>query len=411
MATTQESVASIKAQMAALRRMRRFVDWRESSAFAQELCSLIEDLAATVSDPRTGVELVATFYETDDVVFNHCDDSNGSIGEVFRHDARALFVHYAARYEDKEWLASLVLKLNRHDGFGLRDHLFDCAADYLPPEVMRGLINSLWKLADEETNEYRRRHWLSGIESLATQLKDAPAFERARRASWPTPGTAACVDIAAAYLASGDAATALSWLERIPEGETFQADERDQLLLEVHRELGNREQQETVAWRMFRRCRCPETLETLLSVIGEEQRGRVIDEAVRDILASEEISYPDAVFLVSSKRMEAAETYLLARADQLDGYYYECLLPLAESMGKDSRFLAASIIYRALLESILGRAQSKYYHHGVRYLRKLDALARKIEDWRGVLPHDLYADSLRRTHARKTSFWSRYRGE
>ena len=402
------SATQFKKQLAALKRMRGFVARRDSTAFAAVLSSLLDELAAGVSDPRTGVELVAAFYETDEVIFNHCDDSNGRIGDVFRHDARELFVRYASHCQDKEWLGSLLLKLNRNDGFGLREHLFGCAAEYLPPATMQNMVGSLWDLAERETNEYQRRHWVRGIESLARQLKDAPLFKRARRASWPALGTAACVDIAAAYMGAGDPTTALSWLERIPESESFQEDERDALLLAVHGELGNREQQEAVAWRIFRRYRCEETLRTLVSTIGEEQRERVLDEEAGIILRSEAISYSDAAFLVSSGRLDDAETYLLARADQLEGDFYDALLPLAESLEEHGRFLAASVIYRALLESILRRAQSKYYHHGVRYLRKLEALAGRVEAWRTVLPQGSYADELRRTHGRKVSFWSRY---
>ncbi len=388
-----------------------FVARRDSTAFSQGLAGLLDNLAASVCDPRTGVELVAAFYEADDVVFSHCDDSNGRIGDIFRQDARELFVHYASRCEDKAWLANLLLKLNRNDGYGLRESLFGCAAEYLPPEIMRGLVDSLWELADREANEYQQRHWLRGIESLAHQLKDAPLFERARRASWPTVGTAACVDIAAAYMGARDAATALSWLERIPESESFQEDERDRLLLAVHGELGNGAQQEAVAWRIFRRYRCEETLQTLLATIGQEQRERVLDEEANAILRSEELSYSDAAFLVSSGRLEDAEAYLLARVDQLDGLFYDALLPLAESMEEHGRFLAASVIYRALLESILGRAVSRYYHHGVRYLKKLDALAGKVGRWQTVMPHPWYLNRLRRLHAKKTSFWSRYHEE
>jgi uncharacterized Zn finger protein len=68
----------------------------------------------------------------------------------------------------------------------------------------------------------------------------------------------------------------------------------------------------------------------------------------------------------------------------------------------------ASVIYRALLESILSRAQSKYYHHGVRYLKKLEALAGKVDTWLTVQPHQTYMDELRQAHRRKSSFWSRY---
>jgi hypothetical protein len=183
------------------------------------------------------------------------------------------------------------------------------------------------------------------------------------------------------------------------------------LLLAVHGELGNGAQQKAVAWRIFRRYRCEETLQTLLSTIGEEQRERVLDEEAGIILRSEAISYSDATFLVSSGRLEDAEAYLLARVGQLDGYFYDALLPLAESLEEHGRFLAASVIYRALLESIFGRAVYKYYHHGVRYLKKLDALAGKVGRWQTVMPHPWYVNRLRRLHAKKTSFWSRYHEE
>ncbi len=59
-------------------------------------------------------------------------------------------------------------------------------------------------------------------------------------------------------------------------------------------------------------------------------------------------------------------------------------------MEKSGRNLCASVIYRALLDSILRRGQTKTYPHGVRYLRKLDLLARSVPDWRKVEPHDAY---------------------
>ncbi len=67
--------------------------------------------------------------------------------------------------------------------------------------------------------------------------------------------------------------------------------------------------------------------------------------------------------------------------------------------------------YRALLESILARAQSKYYHHGARYLRKLDSIAEAITDWKELIPHDQHKEALREKHKRKYSFWGKYEGK
>jgi len=79
-------------------------------------------------------------------------------------------------------------------------------------------------------------------------------------------------------------------------------------------------------------------------------------------------------------------------------------------LAKRKKTLAATMVYRALLESILARAVSKYYTHGVRYLRKLDQLAAKVEDWRGHPNHAAYMAQLKEDHGRKRSFWSRYEG-
>ena len=70
------------------------------------------------------------------------------------------------------------------------------------------------------------------------------------------------------------------------------------------------------------------------------------------------------------------------------------MLPLARGL-EQGYPLAASIVYRALLESILDRAQSKAYPHATRYLRRLGKLANKIRAWSPVTPHELYLQALR----------------
>ncbi len=67
--TPKENVQRFKKKFASLKRLRRFVDWRSSSVFSRELEMLLQDLKAGVTDPLTGVELVAKFYETDEKAF------------------------------------------------------------------------------------------------------------------------------------------------------------------------------------------------------------------------------------------------------------------------------------------------------------------------------------------------------
>ncbi len=398
-----------KSRLATIKRSRRFIRWGESAAFAHELSALLAELDADVTDPRCGCDLVAAFFRADRATLGRCDDSSGHLGDVFRLEAAGLFAAYARRCPDKEWLADLVFELNRDDDFGVRDHVLESAAEYLPEPLVRDLIRRfLAEAARYPTGDFAGHHWSRLAETLARQLSDAPLFEQIRRASWGVSSVASRLDIGRVYLESGDARTALSWCEQVPVSEHFQQDERDALLLAALTQLGNQPRREEVAWRIFRRARGKLELAALLAVIGEDRQATVIEAETTAILATPGLSHTDTAFLIEVGRLDAAERYLLDRAALLDGDYYDRLLPLAEAMEACLRPVAASLIYRALLDSILRRARSTIYGHGVRYLRKLDLLATVVTDWRRQPGHDAYLAALRLAHGRKSSFWGRY---
>jgi hypothetical protein len=81
---------------------------------------------------------------------------------------------------------------------------------------------------------------------------------------------------------------------------------------------------------------------------------------------------------------------------------------VVEPMETAGRSLGASAVYRALTNATLARGLSKYYGYAVRYVKKLDWLARKIDRWHGIESHAAYMAMLREKHGRKTAFWSRY---
>jgi len=213
-ATPKENVQRFKKKLAGLKRSKRFIDWQGASWFARDITMLLQDLKSGVSDQFTGVEMVAAFYETDENIFERCDDSGGDVGDVFRHDSKEVFVEDALRCANKPKVADIILNLNRK-------------------------------------NDY---------------------FEKTRIASWGKLSTAAFIDIARVYLESGDVKTAHLWLNKIPEDETFQAYERDQLLLDIFRQQGDSEKLTDLLHRKFRSHRSMDTLQALLDVIGQAKQ-------------------------------------------------------------------------------------------------------------------------------------------
>lgn len=408
-ATPKEKVKRFKSKLTGLKRARRFIDWREAGGFTRELSGLLADLAESVEDGKTGVELVARFFECDRSVFNRCDDSSGMVGDIFRYDASELFARFAADCPDKKWLANLLIKLFGGNDYGVRDYLLESAAKFMPEENIRELAGKFWQLAEAEKDEYHGQSWYRGVEELAVQLGDAPLFEKARMAAWgEPPGTAACLDIADMYLKNGEVQTALDWIERDKEPGSFQEDKRDDLLQAIYTELGESDKVSEIAWKRFRAYRSVESLKKLLMVIGREQKEAVIAQQAKEILKNKIFNASNAEFLLQTGCLDQAENYLLQSAEQFNGDFYDSLLPLAQAMEKAERLLAASMLYRALLDSILKRGYTKSYPHGVRYLKKLDTLTLTISDWQRFTRHEIYKKELRLAHGRKYSFWGKY---
>ncbi|MEN6356662.1 MAG: DUF6880 family protein [Armatimonadota bacterium] len=394
-----EKVKAFKSKLAALKRTRRFIDWRGASSFAHELDQMLDDLEAGCDDPEVGLEQVIAFFEADEQIFEQCDDSGGYVGTVFQCSACDLFVRYASDYSDKAHLIDRLMKLYESDEYGVRVELIRSTHRFLSKKMLRVLADRIRQKIREQPYSY---HWSNPLASIARYLKDAPMYEEALRAACPQLSLRQYPDIAQAYLETGDAKTALSWMERA--GEYGHSD----LMLRIHTGLGNIEKAKETAWQIFHEYRSQDNLTKLLSVIGEDRREQVVADEVRSILSLDSYYDFNATFLIDIGRMDEAECYLLNHSDKLDGGYYTGLLPMAESMEKDGRYLAATVVYRALLDSILARGVSKYYHHGVRYLTKLDSLDGSIDDWKDFSDHGAYKVLLREAHGRKTAFWSQY---
>jgi len=231
LAPAQENLKRCKERMARFKRTRTWIGRGECRQLVQELLALLDDLRIAHGDPSTGVELVASFYETDHAVFNHCDDAGGAVGEVFRTTARDLFVEYASLCDQKPWLRERVLGLLAEDGFQVRGALVERAAEFLEKPHLRGMVERLWSLFDCAPDGAPKGHWLGQIESLAGQLKDPALFEKARLTAQPDLPPASCFDLAEVYLQAGDPRSALDWLDRIPDSDPVKAEERKRMRL------------------------------------------------------------------------------------------------------------------------------------------------------------------------------------
>ncbi|MDD4013240.1 MAG: hypothetical protein PHW14_03510 [Candidatus Omnitrophica bacterium] len=406
--TDRQAVRDFKKAVTAAKNRRKMF-WRSQAPdLADMLDQALEQLKQSVRDPRAGVDALIGLYKRDADIFERCDDSYGSVGDVFRVTAADLFVEYASLCPDKDKVAARILGLQDDDGYGVRDVLIDKASKILDESGMRQLIERIKQRIPIHEDITRQRKWLYMIESLARQIKDGALFERTRERNWQTLNGRAYIEIAKVYFGSGDAVTAYDRLQKADECGDGESNEYAELFREVCQALGKVEEVAKASWDIFRRHRCMETLNELIAQIGEDKRAETLYKEIDWIMADKEFSITDVQFLLDVGETACAQDHIIARRDQLDGEQYYLLPHLAERLEIKGAYLAAVLIYRALLEANLAKALSKYYSHGVRYLRRLDALADQISDWRGITPHAEYAQEIRQQHGRKPSFWTKY---
>lgn len=394
--------------LAALKRRKSFIHVRDSGRYADELDEVLTLLLSRDLDPAHGLDAITSFFAADESIMNACDDSNGIVGDVFQFHATDLFVKFAAECPGKERIASLVMDLDKHDDYAVREKILHRAAEFLPEPLLRALVEESWTDAANARSDLDRRRCIYRIETLAQQLKDAPLYEKATRAAVGEPDLPEAIDIARVYLDAGDPATALSWAGRFMDDHSHWATRRDELLMTIYAALNDRRSMNDLAWKMFRHHYSIERLNQLLAIVGMGKRERIVDDAVRDIHSEKELKLSDVHFMLSVHRLDDAERYILDRADQIDGDCYGDLLEFLTILEPAGKSVTSSLLYRALIESILHRARSVIYSHAVRYMRHLDALASNVKDWKTFASHADYLLDLRARHGRKSAFWGKY---
>jgi hypothetical protein len=173
----------------------------------------------------------------------------------------------------------------------------------------------------------------------------------------------------------------------------------------VYEALGRAEDLRELRRRHFLQRPDPERLERYLGGLAAEARPAANERMRQAVLSGGYDPTQKAAFFAELDDGATAAQIILADPTAFGRAAYPALRPLARRL-EASQPLAASIVYRALVDAILERAQPKAYPHAARYLRRLGQLATKIRAWSPVAPHDSYLQALRARHGRKRAFWA-----
>lgn len=423
----------IAKRLATIGRSRSYVEWHSTKALAADLDQQRKAIVGQIAkaSPALALDLMWRFLGLADSIFARCDDSNGTIGAVFRTAVGDLGPIALAAKVGPEVLAGDVFTQLKASDYGHRDELIATLAPALGSDglnTLKRLVGAYGAEKREQPAKKDRRviAWGSGGEiyadeieersrqstvrhallQIADALGDVDAFAaqysaEARR----VPGIAA--EIALRLLTAGRADEALTTLDRAERRRTnapFPEFDWEDARIAVLEALGRKDEAQTVRWACFAGYLSIGQLRTYLKRLPDFDDVEAERRAM-DLAASFRSVHHALHFLVEWPDLECAARLVTTRAKELDGDFYQVLSPAADALS--GRYpLAATRLLRLMIDHTLDQAKSSRYKHAARHLLECQSLASTIASFNPLEPHSEYLARLKKDHGRKSGFWS-----
>jgi len=403
------NIQRCRRKIAAIKNNTQFIGYAQIHSLAVLLEEVLEDLKSSVSDPCIGLKLVAEFFETDSAVFENSDD-DGIIGDVYLGPAKDLFFAYAHACPEKENVVSLWVQVYIHDEYGARSSLMEHITDSFDTPVINLLQDKLLALIANGQDEKKKQAYETLLRSVRNQAKAAALFEDALQGKHVDLLPLEILRVSQTLLERNEVEAAYAWIKKMPKGQgtNSHTHEIENILKKIYTRQGDFASLIDLHYKNFKANRTLSCFQELLEVVGEGKREEILAQELALITADPRFDSHTAKFLADVGLVDELEAYVFARVEKLDGSSYYSLPDVAEALAKQERYLAASLIFRCLLDSMMEHAYAKSYHHGVDYLNALDKVSPLIKDWKTYPTHNAYKVRLLQANKRKTSFWNQY---
>jgi hypothetical protein len=416
--------AEIGKRLTALRSARSFVDWQKRRDFVRDLdlqrTMIADRVAATRAD--LALELMWRFLDLAEPVINRVDDSNGSVGDVFRLACEDLGAIAIRARPDPVVLADRVFTALLANDYGVYDGLVPVMLPALDnagkAHLKSRLVEALAGRSKRGERDGRADAGRRALQDIADGQGDVDAYialvPAAERSMQHTGA-----EIGSRLLAAGRAAEALAVLELArPKRRAGHArDDDDDLYLagsggdsaweEAYiaalDATDQQEQAQRLRWAAVEERLSSTHLRTYLKRLPDFEDVEAEDRAMQHALSFRSFSVALNFFREWPDPAHAAQL-VLARAPEIDGNLYFLLDP-ATQLIEGKYPMAATLLRRAMVEDTLDGAKSTRYKHAARHLLECASLALGIKDFVCFGTHESFVAHLRAKHGRKTGFW------
>lgn len=425
-----ELAHEVRKRLASLRKSKSFISWRKRKALVKDLetqAAMIVDKIAP-DDPNTSLDLLWQFIELAPLLYARVDDSRGDVGDVFRASILHL-ADIAPRTDlDTEALADRVWTAVSDNGYGEWDGIIGLLAPALGDAGLAHLKAHIERFADAPLRELTEEHdailflrELRGerdyraeqkqrfvqrcLQEIASAADDTDAYI-AQYSPEDLRNRMIAAEVAMLLVEDAKAHDALAVLSNVAEdGRSFGQEEWDDAYIATLGDLGRHEEAQTHRWQCFEQRLSVDHLRAFLKELPD-----FADVEAEDRARAHALAYPDVLqalhFCLKWSDLRSAADLIEARANEVDGDHYELLTPAADAL-RERHPLAATLLWRAMIDFALSKGRASRYGHAASHLSDCAAVMSEITSYAPYSSHGEYVEQLRRQHERKSSFWAK----
>ena len=448
---TPKLIKKLTSNLKGLRRRHAFVEYWKVSEFATELQYLADDIMSLYPEQlETCLNLLELFFESSNSSLQRCEDSS-AVAQVYRDAAESWLTVASKCYSQEKlslpldeqdilsqaWQQKIKTLIDDNDyGFGhiyaTKEALIEGINELLSESEISGLIDdyqhyykSLFEqdLSEDikaksakisydhnRANHQEKRKTEVTLIGLVKALGNVALFEKVYLRIYPKEAMTAqqLNELLRFLIDNKDYTRAHYYLDDVWQSRNKQEQvKRLDLLNEVYQLQGDSKSQLQTLGEAFELYSTPSRLKAIMAIASPAQQSQWRKKAYE--LAEQQESIVDAISLL----LEINETILanqvaVTRYLEFNDIYYETLTRMLKEL-PESALLIRVIIYRSLLDDILGNARSKAYGYATRYYKKLQELDDSIkitaDSYSSLLAHQYYIIKLRDKHGKKYSFW------
>jgi hypothetical protein len=426
-----ELAHEVRKRLASLRKSKSFVSWRKRKALVKDLDTQVVMIVEKIApdDPITAFDLLWQFIELAPSLYERADDRRGDICEAFRSailhfadiapctdiDAKTLADRVWRTVSDNrygEWDGIISILAPTLGGAGLSylkahvEHFADIPLS--EPEVEHEAILFLRELRGEANHsaDRKQRFIQQYLQEIATASGDTDAYI-AQYSSEDLRNKVVAAEVALLLLKDSKATDALMLLSNVADnGGSYGQEQWDDAYIATLGVLGRHNGAQAHRWLCFENRLSVDHLRAFLKGLPDFE-----DVEAEDRARAYALTYPDVLrslhFCLKWSDLALAAQLVKARADELDGDQYELLTPAAYAL-REQHPLAATLLWRAMIDFVLIEGLASRYGHAACHLNDCTAVAPEVDTFDAFSSHDQFVDELRVRHKHKSSFWAKF---